>query len=312
MRSWQGTRYIYKTIQSSHSYMPQLKTSYIYLILTIILWSAIPAVSKLILAELDNFQMLCYVVIIGAISLFFFNLFSGKLNLLKSYTRKDFLIMFSMGFLGVFLYHLFLYSSFALAPAGQVNVMNYLWPIFIVILSIPILHEKFNYKTIFAIVLSFLGAIIALTKGNFAVFSGQYSLGYLLAAIGALFYGLFCVLGKKVRYDKLSSMLVYFIAAAIFIIPTTAIVSGFVMPKSLTTIVCLLVLGGLINSLTLVLWFEALKSGHTHKTANLVYIVPFLAMVWTYFLNAEPFSIYAIIGLFLIVGGALIQLKNNT
>jgi drug/metabolite transporter (DMT)-like permease len=292
--------------------MEQSKTAQLYLIITIILWSAIPAVSKLILAELDNFQMLCYVVIIGVISLFFMNLFSGKLKLLKSYTRKDYLIMLGMGFLGVFVYHIFLYSSFALAPAGQVNVMNYLWPIFIVMLSIPILHEKFNYKTIIAIVLSFLGAIIALTKGNFTLFSGQYSLGYLLAAVGAFFYGLFCVLGKKVSYDKLSSMLVYFIAAAIFIIPTTAVVSSFVMPKSLTTIISLLALGGLINSLTLVLWFKALKSGHTHKTANLVYIVPFLAMVWTYFLNAEQFSFFSVIGLAFIVTGALIQLKNQT
>lgn len=292
--------------------MEQSKTAYIYLILTIILWSATPAVAKLALGEINNFQLLFYTSIVGIISLFLVCLFQGKLKILISYTGKDYLKMFGMGFLGIFLYYIFLYGSFALAPAGQVNVVNYLWPVFIIIFSIPILKEKFNYKTILAIFVSFLGALIAFTKGNFSIFSNQYTVGYLLAALGAVCYGLFSVFGKKFEYDKFSSMLVYYISAAILIIPTALFFSGFVIPTSLTTIIAILVLGGIMNSIAFVFWFKALKLGHTHKTANLIYSVPFLAMVWTYFLNTEPFAISSIIGLILIVVGIFIQLRNKT
>jgi len=69
-----------------------------------------------------------------------------------------------------------LYLAFSLAPAGQVNVVNYLRPIFIVVFSIIILKEKFNYKTIAAILISFLAAILVFTKGSFLNFSNQYVL----------------------------------------------------------------------------------------------------------------------------------------
>ena len=106
-------------------------------------------------------------------------------------------------------------------------------------------------------------------------------------------------------------MLVYYMEGIVLIIPTSLAISGFEIPKSLTTIIAILALGGITNSIAFVFWFKALKIGHTHKTANLIYSVPFLAMIWTYFLNGEQFSIASVIGLALIVTGIFIQLTNR-
>jgi drug/metabolite transporter (DMT)-like permease len=287
------------------------KAAYIYIVLTILLWSSTPAVAKLGLDELSNFQLLFYTGIVGAISLLVVNFFQGKLSLLNTYTKEDYLKMFGMGFLGIFLYYVFFYQSFVLAPPGQVNVVNYLWPVFIIILSIPILKERYNFQTILAILVSFVGALVVFTRGDITSFSNEYTGGYLLAAIGALCYGLFSVLGKKLEYDKFSSMFVYYIAAVILIIPISIMVSGFALPTSIPTIIAILALGGVINPIAFVFWFKALKLGNTHNMANMIYAVPFLAMIWTYFLNKEPFSLAAIIGLVLIVGGIFIQLRNK-
>lgn len=282
------------------------------MVLTILFWSATPAVAKLALGELDNYQLLFYTSIVGTISLFIVNLFQKKLSLFSQYKIKDYLIMFGMGFVGIFLYYVFLYGAFALSPAGQVNVVNYLWPVFIIIFSVPLLKEKLNIRTIIAILISFVGALFAFTQGNISIFSGEHTTGYLLAMIGALCYGLFSVLGKKLKYEKFSSMLVYYFSAMMLIVPTSLIVSGFEIPKSPITIISILVLGGVMNSVAFVFWFKALQIGNTHKMANLIYGVPFLAMVWTYFLNNEPFSMVSLIGLVLIVGGIFIQLTNKT
>jgi drug/metabolite transporter (DMT)-like permease len=291
--------------------MAQTKQGYFYLILTILLWSATPAVAKLALGELNNFQLLFYTSIVGVISLFLVNLFQGKFSRLKTYTKEDYLKMFGMGILGIFLYYLFYYGAIAAAPAGKVNVINYLWPVFIIIFSIPILKEKFNYKTLLAIFISFFGAFIAFTNGDISMFNLRNSFGYILAAIGAACYGLFSVYGKKLEYDKFTSMFFYYLSATILIVPTSIAVSGFIIPRSIETIIAILALGGVMNSITFVFWFKALKSGDTHKTANFVYLVPFLAMVWTYFLNNESFSYFSVIGLALIVSGIIIQLKNK-
>jgi drug/metabolite transporter (DMT)-like permease len=283
----------------------------IYLIITILCWSATPAVAKLALYELNNLQLLFYTSIIGAISLFLVTLFQKKFTLIKNFKKQDYLKMAGMGTLGILLYYILLFGSFAIAPAGQANVVNYLWPIFIIIFSIPILEEKFNYKTIIAILISFAGALIVFTRGDFSSFSNEYTIGYLLAAGAAVCYGLFSVLGKKFHYEKFISMFFYYVFATMLIIPSVLLTSNFVIPQSITTIISILLLGGIFNSIAFVFWFKALKAGHTHKTANMIYLVPFLALIWTYFLNSEPITLFSIMGLILIITGIAIQMRNK-
>ena len=45
------------------------RSTYVYLIITIILWSTTPVFAKLALAELDNYQLLFYMSITGTLSL---------------------------------------------------------------------------------------------------------------------------------------------------------------------------------------------------------------------------------------------------
>jgi len=291
--------------------MRQSNLSYTYLGLTILFWSTAPAVAKLALAELDNFQLLFYTSIVSVVSLFLLVFFQNKIGEIKKFKKADYFKMFAMGFVGIFLYHIFLFGGFSIAPAGQANVINYLWPVFIIIFSIPILKERFNYRTILAVLISFIGALIVFTRGSLSNFNNEYTFGYLLTALAAVCYGLFSVLGKKLQYEKYTSMLIYYIFATILIIPTTLIFSDFVIPQTVNAIVAILLLGGVFNSITFVFWFKALKEGHTHKTANAVYAIPFLALIWTYFLNAEPIKIFSVIGLVLIIVGVAIQLKNR-
>ncbi len=291
--------------------MERPKIGYFYLACTIFLWSTTAAVAKIALNELDNYQLVFYMNLVSVMSLLIVNFFQGKLGLFSQYKVKDYLVMFCMGFVGIFLYSVFLYGAFYLAPAGQVNVVNYLWPAFVIIFSIPVLQESFNYRTAFAVAFSFVGAFVAFTQGNIFSFSSEYTKGYLLAALGAVCYGLFSVFGKKLKYDKFSSMLIYYLSATVFIAPISILVSNFKIPQSPETIVSILFLGGLVNSLAFVFWFKALETENTHKVANLVYGVPFLSMVWTYFLNGEQFSIASVLGLILIVLGILVQFTNK-
>lgn len=82
----------------------EILVAYIYLTLCIIFWAAIPVVSKKILVELNNIQMLFYSTIISFVVLFFVNFFQKKLYLFKKYRAKDFFNMsFFLFFGGLFL-----------------------------------------------------------------------------------------------------------------------------------------------------------------------------------------------------------------
>lgn len=287
------------------------KSAYSYLVITITFWSLTPALAKLALEELNNIQLLFYVNLIAIASLFLVISFQKKLSVFSQYKKIDYMKMFGMSFLGMYAYYLFLYGSFDLAPAGQANMFNYLWPILIVIFSILILKEKFNYKTIMGILISFIGAVIVFTRGDLSNFYNEYSLGYLLAIGAAVSYGLFSVLGKKLDYERFTSMLVCYVFSVILVAATVAIFSEFVLPKDMTTLLPILFMGGLSSSIGYVFWFKALKLGHTHKMANMIYITPFLSLIFVFFINKEIIPIMSIVGLVLIICGILIQIRNK-
>jgi drug/metabolite transporter (DMT)-like permease len=60
--------------------------------------------------------------------------------------------------------------------------------------------------------------------------------------------------------------------------------------------------------ITYVLWMKALKlSSTTAKVSNLVYISPFLSLMFVSIAVGETIYLYTIAGLVLIVGGIVIQ-----
>lgn len=74
--------------------------------------------------------------------------------------------MIFIGTIGIFGYSTFLYSALSYLPAQEASVLNYLWPILVVIFLCILLKEKLTNKKIVALSLSFFGLLIVISKGN--------------------------------------------------------------------------------------------------------------------------------------------------
>ena len=118
--------------------MDRDKLSYIYVSFAIILWASTAAVGKLIVQEITNVQLMFYSFIFSITGLFLIVLFQRKLKLLKEYNLKDYLHMAGMGFVGCYLYYIFLFGALMFAPAQEAFIVNYLWPLMVVIFAIII------------------------------------------------------------------------------------------------------------------------------------------------------------------------------
>ncbi|MDO8481161.1 MAG: DMT family transporter [Nanoarchaeota archaeon] len=282
------------------------RCDWIAVFFTIVIWGAIPSIAKFALLELDSYQLVFITNALVPLTLFFILGFQRNLRLLCSYGFKDHLRFAGFSFIGTYLYMLTRYASFEHAPVGQAQILNYLWPAFLVLFSVLILKEPFHSRTFFSLALSFLGAMLVVTRGSFS-FSHEYLLGYGLAILGALFYGFFSVLEKRQKYEKYSSTFWYFFYATLFMLPTLPLLSSYQLPATFAAWAALLFLGVLANALGYVFWFQAVQKGHTPKLANLVYLVPFLSLVFAYFINGEAITLPSFFGLLLIVGGILMQ-----
>lgn len=280
--------------------------AYVYLFFVIILWGSAPSVTKLMLKNLNNFQVLFYMLIFAAIALFLILSLQRKLKILREYSLRDYFKISLLGCLGIGLYHIFLFKSFMISPVNEAMILNYIYPIAILIFSVIILKDNIRLRSVIGITLGFFGVYFVISGGDFFNFNIQYSTGYLLALSAGLIWGFFSVLGKKLNYETFSSMFVYILSALIL---TTVIVYSFFTFEVPTTseILGLAYLGILTVGIAFVLWFRSLKLGETVKISNLAYLTPFVSLVFIHLIIGEKIFLTSIFGLILITAGVLIQ-----
>ena len=280
-----------------------MKKPYLFAGLAILFWSTIATVSKLLLNSMDSMQVLAISSFFAFLFLLVLNLIKGNLRELKKFHLKDYAILFGVGLLGTFLYNLFLYWGMERMAAGKAFIINYLWPLMIVLFACLILKEKFTLQKFIAILLSF-GGVILITAGGIS--GGADPLGALCCVGAAVSYGLFSVLNKKCNYNNYLAMMLYYLFAFLLSAGYLAIEGGQLLP-TLSQIPGLLWSGIFTYAIAYTFWALALADGETAKISNLAYITPFLSLVWTTLILKEPFDPLALLGLLLIVGGILIQ-----
>jgi len=283
----------------------EVLVAYIYLALCIIFWAAIPVVSKKILIELNNIQMLFYSTIISFVVLFFVNLLQKKFYLFKQYSVKDYLNMLFLGFLGAYFCYLILYGAFSIASAQEVFILAYTWPIMVVLLGFFILKEQPTLKKLIAIVISFFGILVIVTNGHLINLNFSNLKGDLMALFYAFVFALFSVLGKKFKYDQTFSAMIFFLSALIFMVPTTLVLSNIKLP-TLGVWFWLFLNGFFINGITYIFWFKALKAP-THIVSNLLYLTPFLSLIYIHFFLGDKILLSSFVGLVIIASGIIIQ-----
>ncbi|WP_074406574.1 MULTISPECIES: DMT family transporter [Aquimarina] len=140
--------------------------SIIYVLICVLLWSLIPVVSKLGQSNLDSHQFLFWSSIASFLTFVVIIITRKKGNMILKLSKKDWVYSISLGFLGTYLYYILLYFGYVNGKGIEVLVIQYCWPIFVIILSVLILKEKINGRKIIAITLGFLGVFVVLTKGE--------------------------------------------------------------------------------------------------------------------------------------------------
>ena len=286
-----------------------MKKPYLFAGISILFWSTLATVSKLLLGSLSSYQVLLYSALFAALTLLLVNLITGKIKLLCRYRPRDYLIMLLIGLPGTFFYYVFLYLGTARMEASQAFIINYLWPIMSVLFAALLLKERLTPRKLVAFALSFLG-VLTVAGGQLLQFNETLLIGTVLCVLAAVSYGLFTALTQKWQYDEQVSMMLSFFAAFLLSIITNAWLGQSTAPGGLQWL-GFAYNGIFIMALATVTWALALKTGGTAKISNLAYITPFLSLVWTFFVLHEPIAPLSLVGLAVIVLGLFIQLGGK-
>lgn len=163
-----------------------------------------------------------------------------------------------------------------------------------------------GWKKILGIALSFAGVYLILTGGQWIRFRLEHLPAYLSAAAGSFFWGLFSVQNKRHRFEALTAMFVYSVAAFLCFAAVALLASPLVWPTTRSWLL-LFLLGGIVNGFSYLFWILALRAGDTAKIANLVYFTPFLALIYLAVFRGISIKATQLVALIFILAGPILQ-----
>lgn len=289
-----------------------MKKNYTYALITIFIWSTTAAVVKKILFDIPNLEALSVSSYFAFAFLMIINLKNGNITKMRRYCAKDYGIMCGLGFIGLFLYSALYYYGLSQLSSQEACILNYLWPMMLVIFSCIILKEKMTLMKAAAMICSFIGIII-LSAGNSESSNGNIVVGMISCIVAAACYGIFSVLNKKMDYDQSISMMMNWLVVAVCAMISGMMTENWAMIRGMKWL-GILWLGIVIDAIAYLLWALALKDAEsTAKIANLAYVIPFLSLIFSAALLKETIEIRIFAALVFIIGGVLVQsLCENT
>lgn len=214
----------------------------------------------------------------------------------------------ALGVYGLFGFHFLLFLALAHAPPVQANLVNYLWPLLMVVLA-PLFLPGLSLAPLHwvAALLGFAGAAVVILggAGTSGVANNGWAWGYLPALGSAFIWASYSLLTKRV---------------AVF--PTAAI-GSFALISGLLSLLChavlepavdlsgrdwlLIVLMGLgPMGAAFFLWDKALKLGDARHIGILSYFTPLASTALLMLVSGRPFTWNIALAAAMIVGAALL------
>jgi drug/metabolite transporter (DMT)-like permease len=293
--------------------MDKTKQSYIYAGLAIFFWSTVPTAFKISLGQFEVLPMLAIATFTSTLVLLTVVLASGKANLILQSTPQEFLGSAVLGFINPFFYYIILLKAYQLLPAQVAQPLNMIWPIILVFLSVPILKQKIQKKSFVALFISFVGVYIISSQGK--LFGGGNSnlTGVLLATGSSIFWALYFILNVKDKRDEAIKLLLNFIFGSAYLIIALSVTGKWNFEIFSTGGLASVYVGIFEMGITFLFWLKALQlATTTDKVSNLVYLAPFLSLVFVHFILHEPVYYTTPAGLLLIITGILVQNRKST
>jgi len=281
--------------------------AWLYALSAVFLWSTVASVFKLTLRHVDVIHLLLISSWTAFLALFLVLAAQGKASLLRRLTGRELLRSAGLGALNPYLYYLVLFKAYSLMPAQEALALNYTWPVVLVLLSVPLLGQRIGARSVGAILVSFVGVILIATRGNLGALGVSHPLGSSLALGSSLVWALFWILNLRDRRDPVLKLFLSFGFGSLFILATVLLAEGIRFPNWPG------LLGGIYSGLfemglTFLLWLKALGlASTTARVSNLVFLSPFLSLVFIRVLIGEPILASTLAGLVLIICGILLQ-----
>ncbi|MBB6563566.1 drug/metabolite transporter (DMT)-like permease [Acidovorax soli] len=215
----------------------------------------------------------------------------------------------ALGVYGLFAYHFLLFIALRHAPPVEANLVNYLWPLFIVVLAPVVLPGvSLRWPHVLAALLGFGGAAIAIVGGR--GLSGTLAWGYVPAFAAALIWASYSLMTKRVAAFPTTAIGLFgLVSGVLSLLCHAALEPAATLVARDWLLLAVLGLGPLGASFFL--WDKALKLGDARHIGILSYITPLASTALLIVVSGRAFSGSIALATAMIIGAAILGLRQK-
>jgi drug/metabolite transporter (DMT)-like permease len=187
-------------------------------------------------------------------------------------------------------------------------------PVFMAVLGYLFFKEKLKLLNIAGIVVSFLGVLMLIGKGNFSNIDLITNKGDLMVLASAFTWSVYSLVNKKITfsYPPLMTILYLFIAMAVILIPFN------ISQQTLSSVIHLsrvgwisvLFLGFVCSGASYVFWAQALKDMDAARVGAFLYFEPFVTVFAAWLFLGENITFIIILSGLVITAGVFLVNKK--
>jgi drug/metabolite transporter (DMT)-like permease len=287
--------------------MNSTKKAYLFAGLSVFFWSTVATAFKIALIEFDFIQLIFYTSLVSVILLFIILLIQKKTHQLFCQTRKNVLNSMFLGVLNPFAYYLILFKAYSLLPAQLAQPLNMVWPITLALFSVPLLGQKIGWVSLIALFVSFVGVVFISSQGGFSGFEHTNWTGVFLAVGSSVIWALYWIFNVRDKREQVVKLFMSFCFGLLFLTPVVYLFSDYQFQLG-TAFYAVIYIGFFEAGITYVLWLKAMElSTNNAKIGNIVFLAPFVSLIFIHFILKETIFVTTFIGLVFIIVGIFVQ-----
>jgi len=215
-----------------------------------------------------------------------------------------------LGVGGLFGYHFCYFFALRNAPPVEAGLINYLWPLLIVVFSAFLPGELLKWQHIAGCVLALAGAVLVVTRGQGFGFDPQYAVGYGTALCAAVIWAVYSVLSRRFATVSSDAIAGFCLVTAVLAAICHLLLEQTIWPTDLWQWAALIGLGLGPVGLAFFVWDIGVKRGDIQVLGAASYSAPLLSTLILILTGYATYSHVILIACLLITAGAVLAAKD--
>jgi drug/metabolite transporter (DMT)-like permease len=218
--------------------------------------------------------------------------------------------VWALGVGGLFGYHALYFMALRWAPPAEAQLLNYFWPLLIVLFSALLPNERLRLHHIVGVLIALAGTIVLFSGRNWQDVQAAYFPGYAAAFVAAFVWAAFSVLSRRFETVPTDTVVGFCLATALLAALCHLAFETTVWPASLGQWLAIAVLGVAPVGLAFYAWDIGVKRGDIRVLGTGSYAAPILSTAYLVLAGYAPATLALGIAAILIAIGGLVAAKD--